>query len=448
MIEDKVILEPNWLCQDIIGPLFSPLNSEFPVSLVCSPPGTTTKDDIQSALEAFNNRKWENIDETIRLLCHLEICYELSGKQNTYQFPALLKAKRPPDVWSENSEMTIYVGRRVRRAEKTDIITPGTMPFLQCHVRNVPCFDGSEPVVWQDGLMIRDTIDGFLVEGMITLQEQDKALDFIVRGPVHSERECLKLLNNLMKTGKEILRKRSPGTESLLWYISFTELKQLKEFPLAYEKATIDKKIETSTNTSASVSKGTVIDSLRDLLALGDNHIDYLSRNTLSAIIMCLEKDDAGLEALKELLPGLSNADQVKCNTAEELFSTWSKNVVATTHCFADAARQSNLPYLLALLSEDGAIELSADEVTRYNYMIHNDAFHFQKKTIEAKEDLAFIRISSPSTIKSQQISQVIDCVNNLILGRRVEQATGPLSASSTGEDEGMHRHYYKQGFQ
>ena len=442
MIEDKVILDPTWLCQNIIGLLLCPPDSVFRVSLCCSPPGTTTKDDIQSALEAFNKRKWENIDETIRLLCHLEICYKLPGKQNTYQFPALLEEKRPSDVWCTNSEMTIYVGRRVRRAEETDIITPGTMPFLQCHVRNVPCFHCLEPVVWQDGLMIRDTIDSFLVEGMITLQEEGKALDFVVRGPVHSERACLKLLNNLMKTGEEVLRRRSPGTHSRLWFISFTELKQLKDFPLAYEKATIDEKIETSTKSSDSVSKGTVIDSLSDLFALGDNHIDYVSRNALSAIIMCLEKDDAGREALKEHLPGLSNADQVKCNTAEELFSTWSKNVVATTHSFADAARQSNLPYLLALLSEDGAIELSADEVTRYNYMIHNDAFYFHKKTIESKEDLAFIRTNSPSTIKSQQISQVIDCVNNLILGRRVEQATGPLSALSTSDDEGMNHHY------
>ena len=363
MIQDRIILDPTWLCQNIIGPLLSPSDSAFRVSLCCSPPGTTTKDDIHCALEAFNKRKWENIDETIRLLCHLEICYEFPGRQNTYQFPALLEEKRPPDVWYTNSEMTIYVGRRVRRAEETDIITPGTMPFLQCHIRNVPCFHCLEPVVWQDGLMIRATIDSFLVEGMITLQEEDKALDFVVRGPVNSERECLRLLNNLMKTGKEILRKRSPGTESRLSYISSTELKQLKEFPLAYEKATIDKKIETSTKSSESVSKGTVIDSLRDLLALGDNHIDYLSRNTLSAIIMCLEKDYAGLKALKVHLPGLSNADQVKCNTAEELFSTWSTNVIATTQRFAEDAKRSNLLYILALLHGDCAIELSAEEV-------------------------------------------------------------------------------------
>ena len=37
----------------------------------------------------------------------------------------------------------------------------------------------------------------------------------------------------------------------------------------------------------------------------------------------------------------------------------------------------------------------------------------------------------------------MIDCLNILILGRRVEQETGPRYAPSTGDDdEGMNRHY------
>ncbi|XP_065839615.1 death-associated protein kinase 1-like [Oscarella lobularis] len=402
VIQNKIILDPTWLCQNIIGPLLCPLNSDFPVSLCCRPPGTTTKEDIQSALEAFNEQKWENIDETIWLLCHLEICYPLPGMRNTYRFPALVEEKRQSEVWCENSEMTVYVGRRVRRAKETDIITPGTMPFLQCHVHNVPSFHGLEPVVWQGGLMIRDTIDGVSVEGMITLQEVDKALDFIVRGPVHSERECVKLLNNLMITGEEVLRKRSPGTDSLLWYISSTELKQLKEFPLAYKEATVDAKIEISAKSSASVSKGMIKDSLKDLLALRDNHIDLLSYKTRCAIITCLDKDDAGRDVLKGHLPGLSEADQVECKTAAELISTWSENLIATAQCFGDAARRSRLPLLLALLSGDGAIELSADE------------------NVEAKEDLSFIRTRSLSAIKR----------------RRCEQATQLCSSLSERNDE------------
>ena len=366
-IGDTIILDPPWLCQNAIGPLLSPEGSpEFPTSLQCSSPGTATKKQIQCALEAFNNEKWENIDETILLLCHLEICYPLLGEPDTYRFPARINEERPPDVWRENSEMSIYIGRRLRQAEETDIITPGTLPFLQCRVHNAACFRGLKPVIWKGGLMMHETIDGRSVEGMIRLQKKDKVLDFVVRGPKHSEKECMKFLTNLKETGEKILRQKSPGTNTLYSYISSAELKQLKDFPLAYAEEKVDEKIKTSTKSHISVSEGTIKDSLKDLFALPDNHVDFLSYKTRRAIMTCLEKDDAGRSVLREHLQGLSQADKMECQTAAMLLSTWSENLCATAESLADAAQKSRLLYLLALLSEDGAIQLSTEKVTRY----------------------------------------------------------------------------------
>ena len=362
-------MDPPWLCQNAIGPLLTPAESpEFPISLQCFSPGTATKEKIHCALKAFNDEEWENIDETISLLCHLEICYPLPDESDTYRFPALLNQERPPEVWKENSEMKIYVGRRLRKAEETDIITPGTMPFLQCHVHNAACFRGLKPVIWHGGLTIHKTIDGRVVEGMIMLQQKDKALDFVVRGLEHSERECLKLLTDLKQTGEKILLQKSPGTNTSYMYISCAELKQLKDFPLAYAEQEVEEKIKTSTKSNVFVSEGTTRDSLKDLLALHDNHVDYLSYNTRCAILLCLEKDEAGMEILKENLHGLTQADKVKCQTAAMLISTWSENLCATAKSLAKAARQLRLLYLLALLNEDGAIELSTEEVTSYRY--------------------------------------------------------------------------------
>ena len=357
-------MDPSWLCQNVIGPLLSPAESpDFPISLQCSLTGTAAKENIKCALEAFNDKKWENIDETISLLCHLEICYPLPDEPDNYRFPALLNQERPPKVWSENSEMKVYVGRRLRQVAETDIITPGTMPFLQCHVHNAACFRGLRPVLWHGGLMIHETFDGRLVEGIIQLQQKDRALDFFVRGPDHSEKECMKFLTNLKQTGERILWQKSPGTNTRCLYISCTELKQFKDFPLAYAEDKIDKKIKTSTKSNVSVSEGTIRDSLKDLLALPDNHVDFLSYKTRCAIITCLEKDDGGKKALKKHLQGLSQAEKVECRTAAMLFSTWSENLCATAESLADAARQSRLMYLLALLNEDGFIELSSEEV-------------------------------------------------------------------------------------
>ncbi|XP_065835304.1 death-associated protein kinase 1-like isoform X2 [Oscarella lobularis] len=388
-IKDSIILDPSWLCRNVIGPLLSPV--DFPVSLSCFPPGTATKEKIKSALEIFNGRKWDNIDETISLLSHLEICYLVPGKSDTYQFPALLEEQRSSEVWQENPEMTVYVGRRIKRLEETDIITPGTMPFLQCHVRNAACFRGLEPIVWQGGLMIKATIDGVSVEGMIGLTQEDKSLDFVVRGPQHSERECMKLLTDLKNTGEKILREKSPGMDRCLWYISCTELKQLKESPLAYKETTINEKIKNSSKSSASVSEGTVKDSLKDLLAFPDNHINFLSYRNLRVIQKCLEKDVEGTKALSKYLQGLSLVDKAESESAETLIFLWSENLSATAECLAAAARKANLLYLLALLHSDGAIELLAEE-----------------KEL-AEKDLEFIQENPPSNIRESRFVEQTD---------------------------------------
>ena len=116
-------------------------------------------------------------------------------------------------------------------------------------------------------------------------------------------------------------------TGSRLWYIGFTKLKQLKESPLAYKKATIDKKIETSTKSSDSDRKETVVDNVRDLLAPRHNHIDFVSYKTCCGIINFLKKESAGKEALKENLRAChAEADQVERKTADKRLSTWSNS--------------------------------------------------------------------------------------------------------------------------
>ena len=50
--------------------------------------------------------------------------------------------------------------------------------------------------------MIKKRIDEFSLERMVILQDVDKALDCVVRGPEHSESECMKLLKDLMQNGR------------------------------------------------------------------------------------------------------------------------------------------------------------------------------------------------------------------------------------------------------
>ena len=316
-------------------------------------------------LEIFNKRKWGNVDDAISLLCSLEICYPISEQADTYQFPALIEEQRPPHVWRDNREMTVYVGRRLMSEEITDIITPGTMPFMQSRVRNSSCFSPSKPVVWQGGLLIERTIDRHLVEGMIVLQDREKAIDFIVRGSENSELQCKKHLKDLMDVGTRVLQVKSPGTMQTLWYISYAQLKQLTiDFPLAHRAETVEKMKE-SKYANATVSQGEIRDSLKDLVALPNDHFSFLSFNARCAVYKCLEKDSEGKSTLTKCLPGFSSVERLCSESAEEVLSLWCNNLEATTKSFGDVARSSGLLYLLAILNDCGALGLSEEEVNR-----------------------------------------------------------------------------------
>ena len=356
-------MDPLWLCQNVVGPLLSPKN--FPIHLDSSASGTATKEKIKRVLEIFNKRKWENVDDTISLLCNLEICYPISEQADTYQFPALIEQQRPPHVWRDNREMTVYVGRRLMSEEITDIITPGTMPFIQSRVRNTSCFSPSKPVVWQGGLLIERTIDRHLVEGMIVFQDREKAIDFIVRGPEHSEQQCKKHLQDLMDVGTKVLQVKSPGTLQSLWYISFTQLKQLIDFPIAHRADTVSETMKISKYSTAPVCHPEGIrDTLKDLLALPDDHFSFLSFETRDVICKCLEKDSEGKSALAKCLL-VSPVERLRSESAEEMLKLWSNNLEATIESFGDVARASGVLYLLAILNSCGALELSEKEVNR-----------------------------------------------------------------------------------
>ena len=68
-----MILDVSWFSTHVIGPLLAPDTADFRISLrgLCES-GPASKDLIQRTLE-----KWIKIDETIDLLCNLEICYPL-----------------------------------------------------------------------------------------------------------------------------------------------------------------------------------------------------------------------------------------------------------------------------------------------------------------------------------------------------------------------------------
>ena len=364
------MLDPPWLCQSIIGPLMSP--DDFPVHLEGVVNGIVSKDQVKSALEVFSEVKQTGsiaVDEAIEILCHLEICYpvkELPDTSVQYQFPALIQTLDRERLWRRKEDMVLYVGRRLQCKEKTDIITPGTMPFIQS--RAAIKLHPTQPLVWKGGLMMQRTINRCRIEGLIELHEYEKSIDFVVRGPRDSEGECMTLLNEMLKLGQAVLEEKSAGTDLSLLYFSKTELQKLSAQPLAYASEVVEqaKQLGSTTATVSCAVRGIDLttESLRDLLVVPEDHYLLVSTESRRTIADCLNKDAVDRRtAFARALPGLTASGYAQCRSAEDVLARWSESLCSTVSKLEEAATKANVLYILAILEDGGAIQLSDETV-------------------------------------------------------------------------------------
>ena len=142
-------MDPSWLCHNVIGPLMSP--NDFPICIEGIDDGSVSLQRINKALRQFNKNKYISIEEVMKMLCALEICYLVSDAEKVFRFPALIEEQRRDAMWKDKVDMTVYVGRRLQCRDDTDIIVPGTIPFLQ--TRSVVSLDPC-PMIWKDGMVL------------------------------------------------------------------------------------------------------------------------------------------------------------------------------------------------------------------------------------------------------------------------------------------------------
>ena len=350
--EDLVVINPNWLCHNVIGPLMSP--KDFPIHMK-STDGIFWLKDIRIALQEFNkrqNKPWIDVDEAIRILCLLEICYPLPNNPQKYQFPALIQEIRPTDAWIENAGMSVYVGYRLECQSDTDIITPGTMPFFQAHVAVSRKPSSLPPIVWQGGVKTFELFDNLRFEILVELVVNDRAIDIVVRGPEHSEAECYRLLQTNKGVVERRLDKRSPGTSLSELVLSRKGMESLTETRLAYSyEAIVDAK-DSGLCPQIALSP-TLVEYVSDLMAVPEKHINivvpcHAKRSLLRRLVSASVSPEIFGRSL-----GMRRAQLSSPSTAQSVFVEWSRHMDAT------------LPKLLAALEktkQNDIIELFREE--------------------------------------------------------------------------------------
>ncbi|XP_035678656.1 death-associated protein kinase 1-like [Branchiostoma floridae] len=222
-----IVLKPNWLCTDVIGPMMAPVN--FPIPR----PERTSEDYVTRAEIQRVFQDVADVDLLITLLQEFQLCHTYDGQ--TFIFPGLLTQTMPPDKWQPTPEpKVVYFGKQVQCAGSTDMFSSGFFPRVQTHLmRELE----NRPLLWRDGAKCWD----FDVEGLIKLSPDGRAVNICVRSAQGDKVQCGKMLQQLENIIADVLDECSPGTGTVEKVLSARALKEHREEFYSYGKEEISK---------------------------------------------------------------------------------------------------------------------------------------------------------------------------------------------------------------
>ncbi|XP_078608088.1 death-associated protein kinase 1-like [Branchiostoma floridae x Branchiostoma japonicum] len=256
-----IVLKPNWLCTDVIGPMMAPVN--FPIPR----PERTSEDYVTRAEIQRVFQDVADVDLLITLLQEFQLCH--SYDEQTFIFPGLLTQTMPPDKWQLTQEpKVVYFGKQVQCAGSTDMFSSGFFPRVQTRLmRKLE----NRPLLWRDGAKCADRN----VEGLIKLSPDGRAVNICVRSAQGDKVQCGKMLQQLENIIADVLDECSPGTGTVEKVLSARALKEHREEFYSYGKEEISK---------AAAEGGTIVhptlgftEQVSDLLCREDE--DPLTRN-------------------------------------------------------------------------------------------------------------------------------------------------------------------------
>lgn len=250
--------------------------------------GQATKEELGDAMEEFSACHGGvvlEVDQAIRMLLQLGVCFNMEGHPDVYIFPIHIQVKKRGEVWKHDDRMQVYVGRRLACVTSTDIISPGVFPLVQTAVT---LKIDRQATIWKDGIKLVRVSEGrqLAVEGLVECVATRQAIDVVVRGPSPTDELCIILLEDIISLISQVLDQRSSGTHTELQYLSCVHLKRLEQSPLAYSQRQIEDAAKNgpSSIVRASSDIDSVAETLRDLRVSLSSEIYPQAEESLSNI--------------------------------------------------------------------------------------------------------------------------------------------------------------------
>ena len=216
--------------------------------------GTVSKNDIESALRAFENDLKKKgtpspysitVDEALEILLHLELCIKVKDATGMYQIPALLQGSTPKDAWNEDSKLDMYRGQRYECVHSVDIISPSSFVVFQSRCFYMP---QTSHKAWKDGVKLVRIVGNKVVECLVNLgiRKEHCCIDVVLRWSNASgaEEVAETFLGDLKKMIVAVCNEKSPGVRFAWFYLDSAYLKRLDEDPAIYSSSDVDKNVE------------------------------------------------------------------------------------------------------------------------------------------------------------------------------------------------------------
>ena len=237
-LRDIVILDLPWLCHEVLGWLFCPLDmleAHDMTRLVkfrkLAEAGAVDVGDIP-IVHAFEG----TVVQTLDVLEAFELCFSSSTPSGgrAYIFPSLLRTSAPTGIWQDDPMLDCHIGLQFSCAKKTIMIPPGLFKRIQLRVVQgigQPQLSSEKEAIYEDGIIRRVGP----VQVRMQLSRDGRSIFVHVRGPKTDKRECRRMLQRIVVIVQRA-SERSSGLELDVLHSNSGDLRKYVAEPQTFEQ--------------------------------------------------------------------------------------------------------------------------------------------------------------------------------------------------------------------
>ncbi|XP_072047639.1 uncharacterized protein [Amphiura filiformis] len=354
--EHQVILNTKWFSYDVIGAAFA--GEDFPVNFEKLPERRVYS---RKQLQAFFKTS-ADIDLLVELLQHVDLLHKCG--RDKYIVPGKLPEALDKVCWRKEEEFKEYHGRRLECRQEVDMFAPDVFPCIQTRVME------ELKMIDEPAAISRSTVKfaSDSVEGMIQLSHDKRAINIACRCRGEEDRgACQDLLDRVTRLAKLEIIKRSPGTQTEMFYLSPRSLYAHDDLEdvwyysedelIQAERSGLDTVKHRATGNTDMISSILCIgyDSLFLQVFRADCSIQWVPHTVKKDLYRCLDVQTSRRNDYRSLAAvlGISTA---KLQEIEKNISGSATESIVTSFCNREGTKMS-LGLFHAILSHPGLVD-------------------------------------------------------------------------------------------